>query len=39
MQRTAVLAAGRLGDRDALAHVHYELGHVSGRLGDYRVGR
>ena len=35
VQRTAVLAAGRLGDRDALAHVHYELGHVSGRLGDY----
>ncbi len=37
VQRTAVLAAGRLGDRDALAHVHYELGHVSGRLGDYRA--
>jgi DNA-binding SARP family transcriptional activator/tetratricopeptide (TPR) repeat protein len=37
MQRTAVLAAGRLGDRDALAHVHYELGHASGRLGDYRA--
>ena len=36
VQRTAALAAGRLGDRDALAHVHYELGHVSGRLGDYR---
>ena len=35
VQRTAVLAAGRLGDRDALAHVHCELGHVSGRLGDY----
>ena len=35
VQRTAVLAAGRLGDRDALAHVHYELGHASGRLGDY----
>jgi phosphoglycerate dehydrogenase-like enzyme/DNA-binding SARP family transcriptional activator/Tfp pilus assembly protein PilF len=35
VQRTAALAAGRLGDRDALAHVHYELGHVSGRLGDY----
>ena len=36
VQRTAVLAAGRLGDRDALAHVHYELGHASGRLGDYQ---
>jgi DNA-binding SARP family transcriptional activator/tetratricopeptide (TPR) repeat protein len=35
VQGTAVLAAGRLGDRDALAHVHYELGSVSGRLGDY----
>ena len=35
VQRTAVLAAGRLGDRDALAYVHCELGHVSGRLGDY----
>jgi DNA-binding SARP family transcriptional activator/tetratricopeptide (TPR) repeat protein len=33
--RTAVLAAGRLGDRDALARVHSELGNVSGRLGDY----
>jgi tetratricopeptide (TPR) repeat protein len=36
MQRTAVLAADRLGDRDALAHVHYELGHASARLGDYQ---
>jgi DNA-binding SARP family transcriptional activator len=35
LQCTALRAAGRLGDRDALAHVHYELGHVSGRLGDY----
>ena len=35
VQRTAALAAGRLGDRDALAHVHCELGNVSGRLGDY----
>jgi DNA-binding SARP family transcriptional activator/tetratricopeptide (TPR) repeat protein len=35
--RTAVLCAGRLGDRDALAHVHCELGHVAGRLGDYRA--
>lgn len=37
VQRTAVLAAGRLGDRDALAHVNSELGRVSGRLGDYLV--
>ena len=37
VQGTAVLAAGRLGDRDALAHVHSELGQVSGRLGDYRA--
>ena len=35
VQATAVLAAGRLGDRDALAHVHCELGRLSGRLGDY----
>jgi DNA-binding SARP family transcriptional activator/tetratricopeptide (TPR) repeat protein len=35
VQSTAVLAAGRLGDRDALAHVHCELGHVTGNLGDY----
>jgi tetratricopeptide (TPR) repeat protein len=35
VQRTAAIAAGRLGDRDALAHVHCELGNVSGRLGDY----
>jgi tetratricopeptide (TPR) repeat protein len=33
--RTAVLCAGRLGDRDALAHVHRELGNVTGRHGDY----
>jgi tetratricopeptide (TPR) repeat protein len=37
VQRTAVLAAGRLGDRDALAHVHCELGNVTGRHGDYRA--
>jgi DNA-binding SARP family transcriptional activator/tetratricopeptide (TPR) repeat protein len=37
VQSTAVLAAGRLGDRDALAHVHCELGNVNGRLGDYRA--
>jgi DNA-binding SARP family transcriptional activator len=36
-QRTAVLAAGRLGDRDALARVHSELGNVSGRLGDFQA--
>jgi len=35
--RTAVLSAGRLGDRAALAHVHCELGNVTGRLGDYRA--
>jgi len=35
--RTAVLSAGRLGDRDALAHVHRELGNVTGRHGDYRA--
>jgi phosphoglycerate dehydrogenase-like enzyme/DNA-binding SARP family transcriptional activator len=37
VQRTAALAAGRLGDRDALARVHCELGHVSGRVGDYEA--
>jgi DNA-binding SARP family transcriptional activator/tetratricopeptide (TPR) repeat protein len=36
-QQTAVLAAGRLGDRDALAHVHCALGGVSGRLGDHQA--
>jgi tetratricopeptide (TPR) repeat protein len=35
VQRIGLRAASRLGDADALAHVHYELGHVSGRLGDY----
>ena len=35
--RTAVLCAGRLGDRAALAHVHCELGNVTGRLGDFRA--
>ena len=35
--RTAVLCAGRLGDRDALAHVHCELGNVTARHGDYRA--
>ena len=37
MQRTALTAADRLGDTDALAHVHYDLGHVSGRLRDYQA--
>jgi tetratricopeptide (TPR) repeat protein len=36
VQETAVLAAGRLGDQSALAHVHYELGFATSRLGDYR---
>ena len=36
VQETAVLAAGRLRDQSALAHVHYELGYMIGRLGDYR---
>jgi tetratricopeptide (TPR) repeat protein len=36
-QETATLAAGRLGDQSALAHVHYEFGYVIGRLGDYRA--
>jgi DNA-binding SARP family transcriptional activator/tetratricopeptide (TPR) repeat protein len=35
VQETAVLAAGRLGDPNALAHVHYELGLAVGRFGDY----
>ena len=35
LQRTALACALRLGDPVALAHVHYELGHVAGRLGDF----
>jgi tetratricopeptide (TPR) repeat protein len=35
VQRTAALAAGRLSDREALAHVHMELGRVSGSLRDF----
>ena len=35
--RTAVLSAERLGDRDARAHVHCELGYVTARHGDYRA--
>ena len=35
VQRTALASADRLGDADALAHVHYDLGHASDWLGDY----
>ena len=35
VQRMALASASRLGDADALAHVHYDLGHASGWLGDY----
>jgi DNA-binding SARP family transcriptional activator/tetratricopeptide (TPR) repeat protein len=35
VQRTALASADRLGDAAALAHVHYDLGHVSDWLGDY----
>jgi len=35
VQRTALASAERLGDADALAHVHYDLGHASDWLGDY----
>jgi len=38
LQRTALAAARRLADPVSLAHVNYELGHVSGRLGDYAAG-
>jgi DNA-binding SARP family transcriptional activator len=37
VQRLALAAADRLGDTDALAHVHYDLGHVSGRLRGYQA--
>jgi DNA-binding SARP family transcriptional activator/tetratricopeptide (TPR) repeat protein len=37
VQRMALAAADRLGDTDALAHVHYDLGHVSGRLRDFQA--
>ena len=37
VQRLALAAADRLGDTDALAHVHYDLGHVSSRLRDYQT--
>jgi DNA-binding SARP family transcriptional activator/Tfp pilus assembly protein PilF len=35
LQRTALTSALRLGDPVSLAHVHYDLGHVSARLGDF----
>jgi len=35
VQRIALDAADRLGDTNALAHVHYDLGHVSLRFGAY----
>ncbi len=35
VQRTALVSADRLGDADALAHVHYDLGHANDWLGDY----
>jgi tetratricopeptide (TPR) repeat protein len=35
VQRTALASADRLDDAAALAHVHYDLGHVSDWLGDY----
>jgi tetratricopeptide (TPR) repeat protein len=38
LQRTSLACALRLRDPVALAHVHYELGHVSERLGDFEEG-
>jgi DNA-binding SARP family transcriptional activator len=35
LQRTALAAAHRQRDPVGLAHVHYELGHVNGRLGAF----
>jgi len=35
LQRTALSSAQRLEDRAGLAHVHYDLGNVSTRLGDF----
>ena len=35
VQRTALVSASRLGDADAIAHVHFDLGYASGWLGDY----
>jgi DNA-binding SARP family transcriptional activator/tetratricopeptide (TPR) repeat protein len=37
VQRIALAAADRLGAADALAHVHYDLGHVSSRLRDFET--
>jgi DNA-binding SARP family transcriptional activator len=38
LQQAALTAARRLGDPASLAHVYYELGHVSGRLGNFTAG-
>jgi DNA-binding SARP family transcriptional activator/Tfp pilus assembly protein PilF len=38
LQRTALTCADRLGDPVGLAHVHYDLGQVSGRLGEFPAG-
>ncbi len=38
LQRKALESALRLRDPVALAHVHYELGYVSGQLGDFEEG-
>ena len=38
LQRTALSSAQRLDDPVGLAHVHYDLGHVSTRLGDFEAG-
>jgi tetratricopeptide (TPR) repeat protein len=35
VQQTALAAAERLGDADALAHVHLDLGYACGWMGDY----
>jgi DNA-binding SARP family transcriptional activator/tetratricopeptide (TPR) repeat protein len=37
LQRTALSSAQRLGDRVALAHVNYDLGHAYVRLGDFEA--
>jgi DNA-binding SARP family transcriptional activator/tetratricopeptide (TPR) repeat protein len=38
LMRRSLESALRLRDSVALAHVHYELGYVSGQLGDYAEG-
>ena len=38
LQRTALSSAHRLDDPVGLAHVNYDLGHVSTRLGDFEAG-